>query len=93
MQLATESKLFPQTSTILCYYFNPSNKIQLIRVWNLNSYSLEKILFPQQRILFEAMPGGMLEVHTKQQDRQILEEVFSCLNLQVNSFQLQLATI
>lgn len=93
MQPVTNSKLFPQTSTILCYYFNSSNTIQHIRVGNGNNYSLEKIIFPQQRILFEAIPEGMLEVHTKQQDQQLLEEVFSCLNLKANQSQPQLATI
>ena len=89
----TNSTLTQQISKTLCYYFNSSNKIQLIRLWNGENYSLEKIIFPQQRILFEAQPEGILEVHIKREDEQLLESIFTCNNLKVKQSQPQLATI
>ena len=89
----TSSTLTQQTSKTLCYYFNSTNKIQLIRLWDGRNYSLEKIVFPFQRILFEAKPEGILEVHTKQKGKQLLESTFACSNLKVKQFQSQLATI
>ena len=83
MPSITNSNLTQKTSKSLCYYFNPTSEIQLIRLWNSESYSLEKIIFPRQRFLFEAKPEGILEVHTKQENKRLLSEIFSCLHLQV----------
>jgi hypothetical protein len=89
----TSPKLTQQISKILCYYFNSTYKIQLIRIWNGNKYSLEEIIFPQQRILFEAQPEGILEVHTKCEGKPFLEEIFSCFNLKINQSQAQYIAI
>ena len=92
MPSIANSTLTQQSSKILCYYFNSTYEIQLIRLWNGRNYSIEKIVFAQQRILFEAKPENILEVHTKQAGEQLLESVFTCNNLQVNQSQLQMAT-
>lgn len=84
MPLVTNSTLSLQTPTFLCYYANTTNKMQLIRVWGGKNYSLEKTLFPQQRILFETTCVGILEVHTQRKGQQFLENIISCLNLRVN---------
>ena len=43
-------------ANMLYYYVNNTKRNQLIRVTNERKITLEKIVFPQQRILFEAMP-------------------------------------
>ena len=93
MALITKSTLTQRTSIILCYYFNSTHQIQLVRLWNGKGYSLEKIVFPSQRILFEAKPENILEVHTKQEDEQLLESVLVCNSLQVSQPQPQMAAI
>ena len=87
MRSVTNSTLSLQTSTVLCHYSNPTNKIQFIRVWNGKNYSLEQTIFPQQRILFEATSVGILEVHTQQESQQFLEKIFPCSNLKVSQSQ------
>jgi len=87
------SKLTQQTSDTLCYYFNSTNKMQLIRLWDGKKYSLEKIIFPHQRFLFKANPEGILEVHTKHTGKQILESIFVCNSLKVKQSQAQLAIV
>ena len=93
MPPVTNSTLAQRASKTLCYYFNSTNKIQLIRLWDGRNYSLEKIIFPSQRILFEAKPENILEVHTKQEGKQLLESIFICNKLKVKQSQPQLATI
>ena len=117
MTPVTSSTLAQRTSKTLCYYFNSTRRMQLIRLWNGRSYGWEKIIslgdgafapasrsdfeakasvsladlksagshrFPQQRILFEAEPENIVEVHTKKEGKQLLESIFTCDNLQVN---------
>lgn len=93
MPSVSNSMLATQVSTTLCYYFNSTQKMQLIRLWNGRKYGLEKIIFPSQRILFEARPENILEVHTKQEGEQLLESVFTCNQLKVKQLQPQLAAI
>ncbi|WP_041620448.1 DUF1830 domain-containing protein [Stanieria cyanosphaera] len=85
---------------MLCYYINPTNKIQLIRVIkdrHLNQRSdaaaqmnsvvisdFEKIIFPQQRILFEAMPEAQLEIYYSQGKNPKIAQTIPCQNLKVN---------
>ncbi len=71
-------------STMLCYYINSTNKIQLIRVIKDRCLSLEKIVFPQQRILFEAMPEGQLEIYYSQGKNPKIAQTIPCQNLKVN---------
>ena len=71
-------------SKILCYYTNSSCKIQLIRVnqsLNLNS---EKIVFPQERIFFEATPQGQLEIYTTSKTQPRFVQMIPCQNLEIN---------
>lgn len=93
MSQVTNSTLIQQASKPLCYYFNSTNKIQLIRLWNGRNYSLEKIVFPSQRILFEAKPESILEVHSRQEGEQLLESIFTCNKLKVKHSQPQLTII
>lgn len=87
----TNSTSMQQSPKVLCHYFNSTYKIQLIRLWNGRSYSLERIIFPQQRILFEAKPEETLKVHVKRNGKQLLKTIFICHSLQVKQSQHQLA--
>jgi len=56
MPPVTSSTLTQQISKTLCYYFNSTNKIQLIRLWDGRKYSLDKIVSLGARSL--ALKGG-----------------------------------
>ena len=73
-----------QTSKILCCYFNPTCQLQIIRVVKNRRSSLEKVVFPRQRVLFESTPEEQLEVRIKQKSGQILKRLFSCISIQVD---------
>jgi hypothetical protein len=58
--------------------------MQLIRVTDSRNLNLEKIVFPQQRILFETRYEGRLEIYTSQAGMARLAQIIPCQNLQVN---------
>ena len=84
---AASAQPISNISTILCYYINSTRKMQLIRVASSQNLSLEKIVFPQQRILFEAIAEGQLEIYTSQAGKQKIAQVIPCQSLQVNQLQ------
>ncbi len=67
---------------ILCYYENVTNQIQLARIVNVPDWLYEKVVFPGQRLLFEALPDALLEVHICT-PKLTLHDRIPCLRLQV----------
>jgi hypothetical protein len=74
----TESQL------ICCCYINSTNKIQIARITNIPNWYFERVVFPSQRLLFESLPGGQLEIHTGMMASAILSDTIPCTRLQVN---------
>ncbi len=70
-------------SKMLCYYTNSTRKMQIIRVTNSGKSDLEKIVFPRQRILFEAIPEAQLEIYTSLAGEQKIAQIIPCQKLQV----------
>ncbi|MDJ0636588.1 MAG: DUF1830 domain-containing protein [Xenococcaceae cyanobacterium MO_188.B29] len=71
-------------SKMLCYYTNSTRQMQIIRVTNSEDLNLEKIVFHQQRILFEATAEGLLEIYTSQAGKKRIAQIIPCQNLQVD---------
>ena len=67
---------------ILCYYENSTNQVQLTRIINIPNWLYERTVFPGQRLLFEAMPDALLEVHACTVPTTLLQAI-PCLKLQV----------
>ena len=84
MLLPTYLKVKPLTLKRLCCYFNSTDKMQLIRVSESNDRQLEKVIFPRQRFLFEAIPNASLEVYTGREGKEFLQSTISCNELQVD---------
>jgi Domain of unknown function (DUF1830) len=66
---ATESQL------ICCCYINSTNKIQIARITNIPNWYFERVVFPSQRLLFESLPEGQLEIHTGMMASAILSDI------------------
>ena len=47
---------------ILCSYTNVTHRIQIIRIKNIPDLQLDKVIFPGQCLMFEAVPEANLEV-------------------------------
>ncbi len=73
-----------QSTLICCCYINITNKIQIARITNIPNWYFERVIFPSQRLLFESLPEGQLEIHTGMMASSILSDTIPCTQLQVN---------
>ena len=69
---------------ILCCYINATSQIQIARITNIPNWYFERVVFPSQRLLFEALPNAQLEIHTSTPVSAILSDKISCNLLRVN---------
>jgi hypothetical protein len=51
---------------ILCCYINITNRIQIIRITNIPNLHWERVVFPGQRLMFEAAIEAKLEINTSE---------------------------
>jgi hypothetical protein len=76
----------PEDSAIaLCCYINQTPDVQVIRIANLANWYLERVVFPAQRLLFEAPEHAQLEVYAGATATTILVDKIACQRLQINS--------
>jgi hypothetical protein len=68
---------------ILCCYVNATSKIQVARITNIPNWYFERVVFPGQRLLFEAVPESQLEIHTGMMASAILSDRIPCERLRV----------
>ncbi|MEG4532074.1 DUF1830 domain-containing protein [Microcoleus sp. D2_18a_D3] len=71
-------------SKILCCYVNATSQIQIARIANIPNWYFERVVFPGQRLVFEAMPAAALEIHTGMMASAILSDKIPCARLQIN---------
>lgn len=71
---------------ILCCYHNATGRIQIIRFSNTAPHRLEKVVFPGERFLFNAMPEFKLEVHSNPSTNttSTVTALLPCSELQVS---------
>ena len=70
---------------LLCCYANVTSKIQIARITNIPNWYFERVVFPGQRLMFEAMPNAQLEIHTGMMASAILSDTIACEKLVVES--------
>ncbi|XGV88039.1 MAG: DUF1830 domain-containing protein [Limnothrix sp. BL-A-16] len=66
---------------LLCCYVNATSKIQVARITNIANWYFERVVFPGQRLVFEALPEAQLEIHTGMMASSILSDRIPCLEL------------
>lgn len=69
---------------ITCLYVNATNKVQIIRITNIQNWYFERVVFPGQRLIFTAVLGSLLEVHTGMMASSILSDTIPCKELEIN---------
>jgi hypothetical protein len=72
-----------ESDLICCCYVNATSKIQVVRITNIPNWYFERVVFPGQRLLFEALPTGHLEIHTGMMASAILSDTIPCTQLQL----------
>jgi Domain of unknown function (DUF1830) len=68
---------------ILCCYVNVTSKIQVARISNIANWYFERVVFPGQRLMFEAVPQALLEIHTGMMASAILSDTIPCDRLRI----------
>jgi hypothetical protein len=69
---------------ILCCYVNATSQIQIARITNIPNWYFERVVFPGQRLVFEAMPESLLEIHTGMMATAILSDTIPCDRLMID---------
>jgi len=75
---------------ILCCYVNTTTSIQVARITNIENWYFERVIFPGQRLIFEAFPEAMLEIHSGMMASAILADQIRCSELAVNTPQTEM---
>jgi hypothetical protein len=71
--------------SVVCCYENVTPKLQVVRITNIPNWYFEKVVFPKQRLLFEAVPQASLEVYTGDIAQAILADHIPCDRLQIST--------
>lgn len=67
-----------QSGKILCCYVNATSKIQVVRISDIPNWYFERVVFPGQRLVFEAPKVAHLEIHTGMMASAILSDTIPC---------------
>ncbi len=70
-----------ESSKQLCVYVNTTSKVQIARITNISNWYFERVIFPGQRLLFEALPQAQLEIHTGMTIAVIRSDTIPCSRL------------
>ncbi len=73
-----------QRNVLLCCYVNATSQIQVARITNIENWYFERVVFPGQRLMFEALPEAQLEVHTGMMASAILSDTIPCERLAIS---------
>ena len=68
---------------IICSYVNATSKIQVARITDVPQWYFERVVFPGQNLIFEAIASAHLEIHTGMMASSILSDTIPCVQLQV----------
>ena len=68
---------------ILCSYQNRTSTVQIIRITNIPHWYFERVVFPGQRLVFEAVSRGILEIHSGMMASAILSDSIPCHRLAI----------
>lgn len=69
--------------SILCCYVNTTSQIQIARIVNISDWYFERVVFPGQRLCFEAPHEAQLEIHTSTIASAILSDRVPCDRLRI----------
>ncbi len=72
-----------RSGRLTCSYINATSSIQVARITNIDNWYFERVVFPGQRLIFEAVPEAKLEIHTGMMASSILADTIPCEKLRV----------
>ena len=76
-----------ESDSILCCYVNATSQIQIARITNIANWYFERVVFPGQRLVFEANTQAILEIHSGMMASAILSDTIPCEKLDLQQEQ------
>lgn len=67
----------------VCCYVNATSRIQIARITNIPNWYFERVVFPGQRLVFEAVTEALLEIHSGMMASAILSDTIPCDRLKI----------
>lgn len=74
---------------IICCYINQTRHIEIVRISNVENWYFERVVFPGERLLLEAIPQAHLEVYAMLWSDVILVNRIRCIRLGAKELQAQ----
>ncbi|AUC60899.1 protein with domain of unknown function DUF1830 [Cyanobacterium sp. HL-69] len=71
------------SNKMMCCYVNATSQIQVARITNVANWYFERVVFPGQRLIFEALPEALLEIHSGMMASSILSDTIPCGTLSI----------
>jgi hypothetical protein len=68
---------------ILCRYHNPSADVQIARISNISHWYFERVIFPGDSLLFEAVAEAKLEIYSGDGITTLLADQIPCDRLRL----------
>ena len=68
----------------LCCYVNATSKVQIARITNIKNWYFERVVFPGQRLIFQAPTEAQLEIHSGMMASSIMSDSIACSKLAVD---------
>ncbi len=68
---------------ILCKYKNQSQRMQIVKISNINYWYLEKVIFSQEFLFFSAPRQAKLEIYNSENAEIMLEDKIPCEQLKI----------
>ncbi|MEM9805917.1 MAG: DUF1830 domain-containing protein [Cyanobacteria bacterium P01_D01_bin.56] len=66
---------------ISCHYANKTGSLQIVRIQNISNWYFERVVFPEQTLMFYAVPEALLEVYSCEIATALLVERIPCVHL------------
>ncbi|ABW30268.1 DUF1830 domain-containing protein [Acaryochloris marina] len=73
------------TQLTFCSYCNPSPRVQVVRITNIKNWYFERVVFPQQTLVFDAPRTAHLEIHSSEIATAIQVDCIPCRRLAVKT--------
>lgn len=73
------------SDALVCCYVNATSNIQIARITNIPNWYFERVVFPGQRLVFEAVTDALLEIHCGMMASAILTDTIPCDRLLVEN--------
>jgi hypothetical protein len=71
--------------SIVCCYVNATSKMQIARITNIPNWYFERVVFPGQQLMFEAVSSAQLEIHCGMMASAILSDTIPCERLRIDN--------